>query len=395
MPPVITAPDDISVLAEGDWGITVSDDVIVDFLGAASAVDNVDSSVIVSNDAPSTFLVGNTVVTFFATDAAGIVAQSVTATVTVSIMAPLDDMPPVITAPDDISVLAEGDWGITVSDDVIVDFLGAASAVDNVDSSVIVSNDAPSTFLVGNTVVTFFATDAAGNVAQSVTAQVTVVSEFLQLSGTSVTLQDYNPVSATIVKNSFDVDIADGVLAVDLRAVPLNLTNIKNAVMSPAKDSRESLLIFGISSGVPAVSGVRTGTVDLYVTTGADGLRAADESQLYCQLAIEWRSDGSAATITEVEQSVSLSINKAGLKISTTIGEFDILGIAFDEATLVTSLDIKLMSGLSEAVKIAPELLTSLLVPRTLHVRILTTIPITDATWAEVSEINAVIRLAD
>ncbi|MDP5051172.1 MAG: HYR domain-containing protein [Porticoccaceae bacterium] len=304
-------------------------------------------------------------------------------------------MPPVITAPDDISVLAEGDWGITVSDDVIVDFLGAASAVDNVDSSVIVSNDAPSTFLVGNTVVTFFATDAAGNVAQSVTAQVTVVSEFLQLSGTSVTLQDYNPVSATIVKNSFDVDIADGVLAVDLRAVPLNLTNIKNAVMSPAKDSRESLLIFGISSGVPAVSGVRTGTVDLYVTTGADGLRAADESQLYCQLAIEWRSDGSAATITEVEQSVSLSINKAGLKISTTIGEFDILGIAFDEATLVTSLDIKLMSGLSEAVKIAPELLTSLLVPRTLHVRILTTIPITDATWAEVSEINAVIRLAD
>ena len=103
------------------------------------------------------------------------------------------------------------------------------------------------------------------------------MSEFLQLSGTSVTLQDYNPVSATIVKNSFDVDIADGVLAVDLRAVPLNLTNIKNAVMSPAKDSRESLLIFGISSGVPAVSGVRTGTVDLYVTTGADGLRAADE----------------------------------------------------------------------------------------------------------------------
>ena len=65
---------------------------------------------------------------------------------------------------------------------------------------------------------------------------------------------------------------------------------------------------------------------------------------MYCQLAIEWRSDGSAATITEVEQSVSLSINKAGLKISTTIGEFDILGIAFDEATLVTSLDIKLMS---------------------------------------------------
>ncbi|MBA3242773.1 MAG: HYR domain-containing protein, partial [Acidobacteria bacterium] len=90
--------------------------------------------------------------TFTATDAAGNTASDAQ-TITV-----IDDAPPTITAPGDVSVNADpascAVSGVT---------LGSATADDN--CSVTVSNNAPASFPAGTTTVTWTATDGAGNTA--------------------------------------------------------------------------------------------------------------------------------------------------------------------------------------------------------------------------------------
>ena len=129
-------------------------------LGTASASDLVDGVVSVSNDAPATFPVGITTITYTATDAAG---NTVSATQTVTIT---DTTAPVITLPADVNVEANAVLS-TVT-------LGTATASDVVDGVVSVSNDAPATFPLGTTVITYTATDVAGNTATA-TQNVTVV----------------------------------------------------------------------------------------------------------------------------------------------------------------------------------------------------------------------------
>jgi hypothetical protein len=125
-------------------------------LGTATASDLVDGSVLVSNNAPATFPVGTTTVTYTATDVAG---NTATATQAVTIT---DTTAPIISPPLDLTVEATGTT-TTVT-------LGTATASDLVDGSVLVSNDAPATFPVGTTTVTYTATDVAGNTATATQA---------------------------------------------------------------------------------------------------------------------------------------------------------------------------------------------------------------------------------
>ena len=60
--------------------------------------------------------------------------------------------------------------------DAIAAFLAGASAVDNVDGTLPVTNDGPGVFPLGETVVTFSATDAVGNLGTA-TASVTVTDQ--------------------------------------------------------------------------------------------------------------------------------------------------------------------------------------------------------------------------
>jgi len=228
--------------------------------------------------------------------------------------------------------------------------------------------------------------DGVGDNADSINT-----SGAFELQGGSVTLQDYDPSNQTVVSSESDVDIADGVVSADLRSTPLSLTNIKNGTGSSVGDYFEALLKFRLDSALPIGDG--TGTVDLTVTTGADELRAENESQLYCQLQINWSSDGASASIIEPAQDVLLEVNKAGVKLSTTIGEFDIMSVAVDSATGDKAFEIKLLSALSEAVKTFGGLLDPLLVPRVLHVKVVTSLPLIDAHGLEVGEFNIVIRL--
>src|SRR6185436_1742148 len=69
-----------------------------------------------------------------------------------------DTTPPTITCPPDVAV-ADNGMGCQVLN------IGIATAVDNCTGIITITNDAPVLFCVGDTTVTWTATDACGNVA--------------------------------------------------------------------------------------------------------------------------------------------------------------------------------------------------------------------------------------
>jgi len=150
--PEIFAPSDIVVEATDLSGTMVE-------LGGATAHDVMGIASI--TEYPTRFFVlGETTVTWTATDYSG---NSASATQTVTIV---DTTSPIITAPDSITVEA------TSADSNIV-ALGNPISSDLVDISSI-SNNAPDVFPVGETTVTWTAVDASGNSA-SATQTVTIV----------------------------------------------------------------------------------------------------------------------------------------------------------------------------------------------------------------------------
>jgi uncharacterized repeat protein (TIGR01451 family) len=159
-PPTITAPAPVTVNA--DAGSCSAANVV---LGTPQTADNC-SVASVTNDAPSTFPLGTTVVTWTVKDASN---NPATATQAVTV---IDSTPPTISAPPAVTVSTGAG---SSSCDAFVDnnTLGTASASDSCAGSVTVTrNHTGNTFPVGTTDVTWTATDAAGNTAtahQSVT----------------------------------------------------------------------------------------------------------------------------------------------------------------------------------------------------------------------------------
>jgi len=85
----------------------------------------------------------------------------------------VDTIPPEITCPGDITIEAMEPEGVPIDDDRIQTFLAGVSATDNCDppEDIVITNDAPSMFPPGDTIVTFTATDTSDN---SSTCQSTV-----------------------------------------------------------------------------------------------------------------------------------------------------------------------------------------------------------------------------
>ncbi len=121
--------------------VFIGEPTVEDFVGVSS----------VENDTPDVFAVGETIVTWTATDAAG---NSATATQRINVV---DTTPPTIIAPDDITSEATSEhenminYGQAIADDLV----GVVS----------ISNDAPDVFQFGLTTITWTVTDAAGNSA--------------------------------------------------------------------------------------------------------------------------------------------------------------------------------------------------------------------------------------
>ena len=144
-PPVLAAQLEVAVMATSPDGAEV-------YLNAPAATDLVSGSVSVvgTPESGSVFPVGTTAVTWTATDAAGNSSSS-TQLVTVR----RDSQPPVVTAPAAITTEATGPQTAVA--------IGSATATDDIEVASL-SNDAPATFPLGNTTVTWTARDAAGNV---------------------------------------------------------------------------------------------------------------------------------------------------------------------------------------------------------------------------------------
>ena len=156
--PTIVCPIDVTVTA--DAGICDASSVV---LGTPITNDNC-SIASVTNDAPATFPLGTTTVTWTVVDGSGnsaICTQDVTVT---------DDELPTIVCPVDFTQTA--DAGVCGSSSVI---LGTPVTTDNC-SVATVTNDAPVLFPVGTTTVTWTVIDGSGNTV-TCTQDVTITDD--------------------------------------------------------------------------------------------------------------------------------------------------------------------------------------------------------------------------
>lgn len=161
-PPSITAPPNKTIECASPTGTLVTD------LGTSVVFDNITptSDIQVTNNAPVTFPLGTTTVTWNAMDTSG---NSAFANQRVTVV---DTKAPNITAPPNVMVIANTRGG------AIVD-IGTATASDICDSSLTITSDAPNVFPLGDTIVTWTATDDSGN---SATATQTVTVKPLPIS---------------------------------------------------------------------------------------------------------------------------------------------------------------------------------------------------------------------
>jgi hypothetical protein len=195
--PTVTAPANVTVEATGSLTEVT--------LGSATATDLVSSSddLKIANNAPASFEVGETTVTWTATDKAG---NSSTATQVVTVK---DTTAPKVTAPVDVTVEATR----TLTEVT----LGSATATDLVSSGddLKITNNAPASFKVGETTVTWTATDKAGN-SSTAEQKVTVTDK----TAPKLTLPENITVYATkaegadVTFSATALDLVDGSVSV-------------------------------------------------------------------------------------------------------------------------------------------------------------------------------------
>jgi len=180
IPPVVTPPAPITVQAlAGSSSVPATNASIQAFLQGARALDNADGVIAnITNNAPVLFPVGITIVTFSARDKAGNAGTAISS-VTVNPTQPVDTAPPVVTAPPPISVTIRKGATLPSNSSNIGPWMRGARAVDNVDGVIPqanITNNAPTRFPVGATIVTFSARDKAGNIGTA-TSTMTVVAD--------------------------------------------------------------------------------------------------------------------------------------------------------------------------------------------------------------------------
>jgi len=168
VPPTITAPAAVTLFTgagASSCGVSVSN--LDTTLGVATANDNCAGVSVTRSNVPAgnVFPLGNTLITYTATDKSGNIATD-TQLVTV-----VDHTPPVVTAPGPVTLFTgpgTTSCGVTISN--LDATLGTGSAEDNCSGVGAVSRSGvPSgnVFPVGDTTITYSATDAHGNTAQA------------------------------------------------------------------------------------------------------------------------------------------------------------------------------------------------------------------------------------
>ena len=166
--PVITVAERAVVTLDVAAAVPATNAIIADYLASATATDLVDGTVTVTNDATAdSYNVGTATVTFTATDAHGN-----TATASGSIVV---DVGATITVPASIVVVSADGSALDATQPLIAAYFSGVSATDVEDGAVDVTNDAPATFAVGVTTITFSATNSRDKTT-TLTGTITVVT---------------------------------------------------------------------------------------------------------------------------------------------------------------------------------------------------------------------------
>ena len=164
LPMTVTIGDDVAPIIVAPINVNVNPNLGCTAVGVALGTPVVSDNCTVAsvtNNAPSLFPIGTTTVTWTVTDASG---NTATATQLVNVV---DQVAPEATAPAHVTVNTNNFCDATGVN------LGTPEATDNCTIASIV-NDAPASFPIGTTVVTWTITDATGNFT-TVTQNVTVV----------------------------------------------------------------------------------------------------------------------------------------------------------------------------------------------------------------------------
>ncbi|QEP44929.1 DUF5011 domain-containing protein [Ectothiorhodospiraceae bacterium BW-2] len=253
----------------------------------ATASDNVDGDIsnrITLSGSVDTSRVGLYTLNYNVSDAAGNAAQTVTRSITVQ-----DGSAPVVTPPANITVAAIDATGTPATHSAITSFLNSATASDAVDGLLTsIGHNAPTTFPLGATVVTFSATDSSNNTGRA-QAIVTVADQsrpVITLTGSSaLTLnigQSYTEQGATASDN-VDGDISNRITlsgSVDTSRVGLYTLsyNVSDAAGNAAQTVTRSITVQDGSA--PVVTPPANITVAASNATGTPATHSAITSFL-------------------------------------------------------------------------------------------------------------------
>lgn len=163
--PKINTPPVITLLGNNPETVELNFDTYID--AGATAFDAEDGDItgnIITVNPVDESTLGTYIITYDVTDSSGSPAIQITRTVNV-----VDTTPPTLTVPADATFDATGI--LTPLDKT--DF-GTATAIDAGDPSPVISNNAPTEFPLGDTIITWTATDSSGN-SQSGDQTVTLI----------------------------------------------------------------------------------------------------------------------------------------------------------------------------------------------------------------------------
>lgn len=258
IPPDITAPPDQTFEATALLTPLTSADY-----GTATATDAVGLDTL-SNDAPATFPLGATDITWTATDTSG---NSSTAISTITVV---DTTAPVLTTPDNLTAEATSAAG------AIVGF--TASATDLVSGAVAVDCTPASgtTFALGTTIVNCGATDGVGNTAAgSFTVSVVDTTAPVISGANNLVLEATSPAGAVATFGPTATDSVDPNVPVSCSAAsgdtfPLGTTTVTCSARDDSGNGASASFTVDVrDTTAPVISGAADQTIAATSATGA------------------------------------------------------------------------------------------------------------------------------
>ena len=232
VPPVINAPDGLSIEANHPGGYNGPNTPITDFLAAVEVTDQLDPQPTLTHSLPNEYTLGDHLITLQATDLSG------NQTTRKPVLSIVDSTPPALTvAPAMITVEATSHQGYRFAE---LNFNTEVN--DIVDLDPIVTHNAPEYIPLGSNSVTFLATDFSQNqssqtvqiMVQDTTPPVFSPPPQIQIASNEINGANLSDLSSLRMLQSFASDIADDELG--FAAAPDSLPFGTSSVLFSAFD---------------------------------------------------------------------------------------------------------------------------------------------------------------